>query len=60
MNETIDVWDLKRGERFKLPAGYNMPNDVFVFDHMDGMYCFAKRESDGQVLNWRGPVERVP
>lgn len=50
------VWHLKRGDRFKIEGS----DEVFVFEHMDGLYCYAKRESDGAILNWSGPVEKLP
>ena len=53
---SVPVWELKRGERFTVKA---MPRAVFEFDHMDGMYCFAREVTSGQILNWSGPVERV-
>lgn len=52
----MDVWKLKRGQKFTVEA---FPGDVFTFDHMDGMYCYAVRESDGEILNWCGPVTPV-
>lgn len=58
--DEVPVWELRRGDRFRLPAEYGIP-EVFVFDHMDGMYCFA-HDGDGQILNWSGPVvpEKTP
>lgn len=52
--ETVNVWDLRRGDKFRVEGS----DEVFTFDHMDGMYCFATN-ADGQVFNWAGPVERV-
>lgn len=54
MKKHCDVWELRRGDKFKVDGC----EDVFTFDHMDGMYCFAKNER-GEILNWSGPVERV-
>lgn len=33
--------------------------DAYSGEAVNGMYCFARRESDGEILNWSGPVERV-
>ena len=50
----VNVWELKRGDKFRVSGC----DDIFVFDHMDGMYCFATN-SAGEPFNWSGPVERV-
>jgi hypothetical protein len=52
----MNVWDCRKGQKFTV-AEY--PGDVFTFDHMDGGYSYAIRESDGMVLNWSGPVMPV-
>ncbi len=57
-HQDVPVHYAKKGERFCLPKEYGV-NDVFIFDHMDGMYCFARSETTGQILNWCGPVVLV-
>lgn len=52
----MEIWELKRGDRFTVPDLPNVP--VLTFDHMDGMYCYAKTR-DGQVVNIAGAVDCV-
>lgn len=50
----MEIWELKRGDRFTVPDLPNVP--VLTFDHMDGMYCYAETE-DGQVVNIAGYID---
>lgn len=52
----MEIWELKRGDRFTVPDLPNVP--TLTFDHMDGMYCYAKTE-DGQIANIAGAVDCV-
>lgn len=52
--KTVMAYELKRGDRFTVDACI----EVWTFDHMDGMYCYATDDS-GQILNWSGPVTRI-
>lgn len=52
--QTVMVYELSRGDRFTVYAS----DDVWTFDHMDGMYCYSTNDS-GHILNWSGPVTLV-
>lgn len=52
MQENVNVWDLRRGDRFRIPGDPR----TWTFRSMDGGYCYALSE-DGDVLNYCGPVE---
>ena len=52
----MEIWELKRGDKFTVPDLPDVP--VLTFDHMDGMYCYAKTE-DGQVVNIAGYADCV-
>lgn len=53
-----NIWDLKRGDLFRLAPEFDPEQRVWQFDHMDGMYSFAFN-GKGEVLNWSGSVEVV-
>lgn len=55
----VPIQHLKRGDRFRLPMQFDPNKDVYIFDHLDGMYSFSKREKDGHILHWNGPVVLV-
>lgn len=56
--ELIVVHQLKPGDRFRLPIEYG-DHGEFIYEHMDGMYCFARSATTGAVLNWAGEVVLV-
>lgn len=55
-DHTMKIYELKRGDCFTVPELPKLPS--LIFDHMDGMYCYAETE-DGQIVNINGGVECV-
>lgn len=54
MSIPLMVWELKRGDRFKVEGS----DIVWEFRSMDGAYCYST-DNHGNVLNWSGPVEKL-
>lgn len=60
---STSIFDLKRGDLFKLPPEFYPSEDiearpVFVFEKMDGMYGHGYWQEEPDVpLYWSGPVE---
>ena len=55
----MELRELQKGDKFRIVG--DKRKDVFIFDHLDGMYSYNVREKDGKVAHFKqwAPVEKI-